>query len=113
MANLKKNLNESAFEEHIEKILVKMHGYIFRKSENYNSGLAMDTELLMQFLKSTQAEKFKKLESLHGDRAKEKLLKRIDDEISKRGVLDILRKGVDQGSVHFDLMYFLKSPNIF
>jgi len=107
MANLKKNLNESAFEEHIEKILVKMHGYIFRKSENYNSGLAMDTELLMQFLKSTQAEKFKKLESLHGDRAKEKLLKRIDDEISKRGVLDILRKGVDQGSVHFDLMYFL------
>jgi type I restriction enzyme R subunit len=107
MANLKKNLNERAFEEHIEKELVKMHGYVSRKSEKYNKELAMDDALLIEFLEKTQVEKIEKLKTLHGAKAEERLLQRIDSEISKRGVLDIFRKGVDQGPVHFDLMYFL------
>jgi len=107
MANLKKNLNEGAFEEHIEKVLVKMHEYISRKSEKYDNKLAMDSELLMKFLISTQSEKFERLEGLHGDRAEGKLLERIDSEITKRGILEVLRKGIDQGPVHFDMMYFL------
>ena len=107
MANLKKNLNEGAFEEHIEKALMNMHGYVSRKSEKYNNESAMDDGLLIEFLKKTQTDKFEKLKTLHGAKTEEKLLQRIDSEISKRGVLDILRKGVDQGPVHFDLMYFL------
>jgi type I restriction enzyme R subunit len=107
MTNLKKNLNEAAFEEYVEKELVERHGYISRKSEDYNKDLAMDDVLLIEFLERTQKEKLEKLRILHGAKMKEKLLQRIDSEISKRGILNVFRKGVDQGPVHFDLMYFL------
>jgi hypothetical protein len=34
-----------------------------------------------------------------------KFLARISSEIGKRGVIDVLRKGVDHRPVHFDLFY--------
>lgn len=107
MTTLKKQLSEQAFEEHVEKQLVDLHGYISRKSEKYDCDLAMDTELLLDFLNATQPEKIQKLKELHNDRFVEKLLQRIDGEIKKRGILDVLRKGVSHTSEHFDLMYFL------
>lgn len=107
MTTLKKQLSESAFEEHVEKQLVELHEYISRSSKNYNRDLAMDPDLVLQFLESTQGEKIEKLKNLHSERYAEKLLERIDSEIKKRGVLDVLRKGVQQTSEHFDMMYFL------
>lgn len=107
MTTLKKNLSEAAFEEHIEKSLVTLHGYVSRPSEAYDRALAMDTELVMRFLEVSQGEKLAKLRALHGERMEEKLLARIDAEIGKRGILDVLRKGIDQASAHLDFMYFL------
>jgi type I restriction enzyme R subunit len=39
-----------------------------------------------------------------------KFLTRLSDEIGKRGVIDVLRKGVDHGPVHLDLFYGTPSP---
>jgi len=39
------------------------------------------------------------------ERAAEKDLARLSSEIGKRGVIDVLRKGVDHGPVHFDRFY--------
>ncbi|MEK7717091.1 MAG: type I restriction endonuclease, partial [Pseudomonadota bacterium] len=39
-----------------------------------------------------------------------KFLARLSAEIGKRGVIDVLRKGVDHGPVHFDLFYGTPSP---
>lgn len=107
MATLKKQLSEAAFEEHIEKTLVDVHGYVSRPSEAYDRALAMDPELVLRFLESSQEEKIAKLRAKHGERMEEKLLARIDEEIGKRGILDVLRKGVEQAFQHLDLMYFL------
>lgn len=104
--NLKKQLSEQAFEEHVAKTLVKMHGYVLRESERYDRDYAMDIDLLMQFLERTQSEKLEALEERHGDRYREKLIDRIDDELKKHGILAVLRKGIDQASEHFEFMYF-------
>ena len=39
-----------------------------------------------------------------------KFLARLSAEIGKRGVIDVLRKGVEHGPVHFDLFYGTPSP---
>ena len=39
-----------------------------------------------------------------------KFLARLSGEIGKRGVIDVLRKGVEHGPVHFDLFYGTPSP---
>lgn len=108
MSSLRKKLNESAFEGHVEKMLVQMHGYRKRSEEqSYSKDLSLDTELLIEFLKATQPEKMQKLQDLHGEMTEEKLLTRIDDEIKKRGLVDVLRKGISQGPVtKIDLVYF-------
>jgi type I restriction enzyme R subunit len=34
-----------------------------------------------------------------------KFLARLSGEIGKRGVIDVIRKGLDHGPLHFDLFY--------
>ena len=41
---------------------------------------------------------------------RQKFLARLSNEIGKRGVIDVLRKGVDHGPLHFDLFYGTPSP---
>lgn len=107
MPNLHKNLKESAFEEHIEKELARTHKFCKRNAEaDYDKATTFDGELLFEFLRSTQGEKLERLEETYGDALKSRLLRRIDEEIGKRGVINVLRKGVEEGPVRFDLMFF-------
>jgi type I restriction enzyme, R subunit len=70
---------------------------------------------LFAFLSATQPEAIKKLGMVDPDDPKDinrlKFLARLSSELgSKRGVIDVLRKGVDHGPVHFDLFYGTPSP---
>ena len=57
----KSSVTENNFEvEHVTKTLVD-NGYIERLPENYNQGLFLDTEILLNFIKSTQPEEWEKL----------------------------------------------------
>lgn len=107
MSNIHKNLKEIAFEEHIAKELVRMHGFRKRTAEkNYDKATTFDYELLIEFLRATQADKLARLEEIYGDAMETRVLQRIDDEIGKRGVIDVLRKGVEEGPVRLELMFF-------
>ena len=54
---------EKVFEQHIVTCLTREQGYIERTCANhYDVALALDTELLFQFLKSTQPDAWKVLE---------------------------------------------------
>ncbi len=112
MPTIQQKTNEKAFEEYIEKVLVKQQGYESRSSDKYDAELAIDKELLLKFLENTQGEKIEKLRQLHSDGMEEKLFKRIDGKIAERGVLDVLRNGVSQGPVHLNLMYFKPTTNL-
>jgi len=111
MPTLQRNLNEAAFEKYVEKVLVELYGYRKRNSDkHYRKEYALDPDLLFEFLEKTQVEKIQRLKDIHGELMKEKLLERIDGEIKKRGLVDVLRKGVSQGPVvKIDLIYF--KPN--
>jgi type I restriction enzyme R subunit len=83
--------------------------YIIRNAKNdFNAGLAMDTDLLFSFFRNTQSEALEKLEKTYKDKASQTVLNFINNEINKknRGLIDVLKNGVDFGSgVKLDLMY--------
>lgn len=89
-------------------------GYLNGSPQDYDRAHALDVPQLFAFLQSTQPEPFKKLAMIDAHDARDinrlKFLKRLSDEIGKRGVIDVLRKGVDHGPVHLDLFYGTPSP---
>jgi len=107
MPNVHQNLKEIAFEKHIEKELIRLHNFRKRNAEtDYDKTTTFDKELLFEFFNSTQSAKISRLQEISGDAFGDRLVRRIDEEIGRRGIIDCLRKGVEEGPVKFDLMYF-------
>src|SRR3989337_1146901 len=102
----KSNLSEKNFEtSHVAKTLVE-NGYIERLPDNYNQELFLDTEILLNFIKSTQPDEWEKLQEQYPGNTEETFLKRVSGEIAKRGTLDVLRNGIKDRGVKFELAYF-------
>jgi type I restriction enzyme, R subunit len=85
------------------------------RGKDYDRAHALDVPQLFAFLRATQPETFKKLAIADvneaGDINRLKFLARLSAEIGKRGVIDVLRKGVDHHPAgHFDLFYGTPSP---
>src|SRR5438552_12050155 len=89
-------------------------GYTAGSAPDYDRAHALDVPQLFAFLRTTQPEAFKKLALADENDAKDinqlKCLARLSGEIGKRGVIDVLRKGVEHGPVHFDLFFGTPSP---
>ncbi|MBE0613811.1 MAG: type I restriction endonuclease subunit R [Burkholderiales bacterium] len=89
-------------------------GYFAGSPKDYDRAHALDVPQLFAFLRATQPETFEKLALTDANDSKDinrlKFLARLSAEIGKRGVIDVLRKGVEHGPVHFDLFYGTPSP---
>jgi type I restriction enzyme R subunit len=90
-------------------------GYLNGSRQDYDRAHALDVAQLFAFLQTTQPEAFRKLALSCPADSKDinriKFLARLSTEISKRGVIDVLRKGVEHGPLHFDLFYGTPSPD--
>src|SRR5208282_3009365 len=90
------------------------NGWFAGNPKDFDRAQALDVTQLFHFLQSTQPEKFKKLgigdPKDVKDIARLKFLARLSNEIGKRGLIDVLRKGVDEGPLSFDLFYGTPSP---
>jgi type I restriction enzyme R subunit len=84
-------------------------GYIAGSAQDYDRAHALDVPQLFAFLRATQPEAFRKLALAEANDGRDinrlKFLARLSAEIGKRGVIDVLRKGVAHGPLHFDLFY--------
>lgn len=96
---------EEKFEDHIEKYL-NLTGYKSRHFSEYNRSLCLIRKDLVQFIKITQPENWNKLEEIHGIDTENKVLSRISSEISKRGIIDVLRNLVVDRGVYLALCFF-------
>ena len=89
-------------------------GYTAGNAQDFDRAHALDVPQLFAFLRATQPEAFKKLALADANDPKDinrlKFLTRMSAETGKRGVIDVLRKGVEHGPVHFDLFYGTPSP---
>jgi type I restriction enzyme R subunit len=87
-------------------------GYYAGSPQDYDRARSLDTAQLFAFLRATQPDTLGKLDlgTDPKDINRLKFLDRLSGEIGKRGVIDVLRKGIDHGPRHVDLFYGTPSP---
>ena len=85
-------------------------GWICGAANDYDREYTVDLGQFLAFLIGTQPEAFYGLRLEDDCPARRKFLARLQGEISKRGVIDVLRKGVKDGPHHVDFFYGTPSP---
>ena len=84
-------------------------GWFAGHPSDYEKEYAVDAKQLFAFLMATQPDEFAKLGiGGYADKksiARQKFLARIQGEINRRGLIDVLRKGIKHGPLSFDLFY--------
>ncbi len=105
------NTSEAALESLIVKWLVEYNGYEQGHSHDYNTEYALDDGRLLRFLKSTQPDAVGKLQLETNRQKKTQFLSRVRDEITKRGIIDVLRKGVKVYPASLVMFYMTPSVN--
>ena len=87
-------------------------GYHAGSPQDYDRAHAIDTAQLFAFLRVTQPDTLAKLAlgTDPKDINRLKFLTRLSGEIGKRGVIDVIRKGIDHGPLHVTLFYATPSP---
>lgn len=85
-------------------------GWIPGDPSDYDREYCVDLVQLSAFLRSTQPEVAEALDLNNDSPTRRKFLARLQGEISKRGVVDVLRKGIQHGPYSIDLFYGTPSP---
>ena len=85
-------------------------GWICGEPRDYDREYCVDLVQLAAFLQATQPAAAESLDLDTDGPARRKFLARLQGEITKRGTVDVLRKGVSHGPHRIDLMYGAPSP---
>ena len=102
------NTKESGLETLIVNWLVEKNKYEEGKNVDYNKSHAVDETRLFRFLQDTQPREMDMLGVFKSDTKKRQFLNRLSGEIAKRGIIDVLRKGVKVYPA--DLIMFYMTP---
>ncbi len=85
-------------------------GYVEGAPADYDRVHAVDTAKLLDFLRATQPKAVELLELETSEAKRRQFLERVRGEVAKRGVVDVLRKGVKHGPAQVDLFYGRPTP---
>ena len=87
---------EINFEHDIENSLVQNGGWesIRFQDTYYDANSALDSTVLLEFVKQTQPQNWKRYVAIYRTDAEQKFLKRLNEEITTHGILHVLRKGI-------------------
>ena len=101
--------SEKQFEAAIESTLLK-HGYLKSDPDNFDRVLGLDHEELRLFIDATQRLRWVQLqERAYGsdpEKAWKGFIKRLAIELDERGTVDVLRHGITDYGLNFNLAFF-------
>ncbi|WLD24319.1 type I restriction endonuclease [Flavobacterium dauae] len=97
---------EHTFESALVQSLTEKGGYALGNASAYSKELGFFRSDIIQFLKGSQPERWKKIESVHGTDVENRVLQRLYKEMDLRGSLDVLRNGFTDYGVRFQMAYF-------
>ncbi|MEV4870672.1 type I restriction endonuclease subunit R [Streptomyces syringium] len=98
---------EEAFEVAVKEGLLA-HGWQQGLGHTYNHELGVDPDELANFLRASQNDAWLRLQAEYGEGEQasiQRFAKRVAEQIDKRGVLDVLRHGVNDRNVKIRLAY--------
>ncbi|RDI44055.1 type I restriction endonuclease subunit R [Falsibacillus pallidus] len=99
-------LKERAFQTVVKEYLTTVNGYLEGSNQDYNRQYAFDETQLFLFLEETQEKSLSRLKEIYKGQYKQKILFRLDNELKRRGMVDVLRNGIKDYGVQLDLAYF-------
>jgi len=102
--------SEKGLESLIVDSLVTKAGYVPGRNEDFDRDHALDLTQLTAFITATQPDTAKALDLLQDGPKRTQFLHRLQGEIAKHGVIDLLRKGIKHGPLHVDLFYGTPTP---
>jgi type I restriction enzyme R subunit len=99
---------EHAFEAEIVHELVAAGGWLAAQPTDYDASLGLLPGEVAEFLHATQPTKWAKIVALSGTegKAEQSLLKRLAEQLGKRGTVDVLRRGITEKGVAVKLAFF-------
>ncbi|AKV55701.1 Type I restriction-modification system restriction (R) subunit of unknown recognition sequence [Bifidobacterium actinocoloniiforme DSM 22766] len=103
---------EEGFETIIVNWLVGQNGYEQGTNGDYSNEYALDETRLFRFLNDTQPKKMEMLGVNNSDQKKRLFLNRLSREITKQGIIKVLRNGMEMYPAnHIELFYLTPSEN--
>ena len=102
--------SEKGLESIIVASLVEQAGYVQGNPEDYDREHAVDLAQLRQFLAATQPQVCEALGVDEQGPKRDKFLHRVQAEITRRGVVDVLRGGIKHGPADVALFYGTPTP---
>lgn len=97
--------SEKGLESIIVTSLVEDAGYVQGDPQDFDREHAVDLAKLLQFLSATQPDGYEALGVDEDGPKRTQFLHRLQGEIAKRGVVDVLRGGIKHGPAHVELFY--------
>ena len=97
--------SEKGLETLIEKYLLEANGYYRGMPFDYSTDYALDCDKLELFLCTTQEDKVQRTVDFKNPHIRHSFFDRLKNEITKRGVIDVIRKGYNYNTTHFDMYY--------
>ncbi len=85
-------------------------GWICGSAKDYDREYCIDLVQLAAFLRKTQPRAAEALDLEEDGPTRRKFLARLQGEITKRGTIDVLRRGIKHGPLDLDLFYGTPSP---
>lgn len=105
------NTKENGLEALIVEWLVNKNNYEQGSNADYNKEYAIDETRLFRFLHDTQPDQMDKLGVANSEIKKKQFLNRLQGEIAKRGIVDVLRNGVKIYPADLIMFYLTPTEN--
>ena len=105
------NTKEAGFETLIVKWLTEHNGYEEGSNSDYNKEYAIDETRLFRFLYDTQPDEMEKLGTDKSEQKKRQFLNRLQGELAKRGIVDVLRNGIKVYPADLIMFYLTPTEN--
>lgn len=100
------DLKERDFEAYIEHWLLTEGGYTKGNQATYDKERAIDLKTMVKFLRLTQTKKWELYEKKYGAQTEDRLYNVLQDKIHERGLIWVLRNGIEDLGFKFKLVYF-------
>ena len=101
--------SEKGFETRVCTLLEESD-WLLGSSQDYDPTACVDLAQLSDFLKGTQPETARSLQLDTDNNTRQRFLNRLKREVQNRGIVDVLRNGIDHGQHSVRLFYGTPSP---
>lgn len=105
--------NERRFEEDIETFLISDEGgYIKGKTSDFDREYSLNRNDLFKFLEETQEKAWTRYKNAFPYDYENNFIKRFNEEVSLRGIIDVIRNDITDRGFKFKLAFFKPETNL-